>query len=62
MDTALALAERARPLTSDPRQLAPLEMVRSVEAMRRGSPLECHALTMAAGGRSARPIRTRRGR
>ena len=49
MDTALALVERARPLTSDPGQLAALEMVRSVEAMRRGSPLECHALTMAAG-------------
>jgi DNA-binding CsgD family transcriptional regulator/tetratricopeptide (TPR) repeat protein len=49
MDAALALVERARPLSSDPRQLAPLEMVRSVEAMRRGSPLESHSLTMAAG-------------
>jgi DNA-binding CsgD family transcriptional regulator len=49
MDTALALVERARPLTSDPGQVAALEVVRAVEAMRRGSPLECHALTMAAG-------------
>ena len=49
LDTALALVERARPLTSDPAQLTGLEMVRSLEAMRRGSPLESHALTMAAG-------------
>ncbi len=48
LDTALALVERARPL-ADPGQLTGLEMVRSLEAMRRGSPLESHALTMAAG-------------
>ncbi len=48
-DTALALVERARPLTSDATQLAALDSVRSIEAMRRGSPVESHGLTLAAG-------------
>ena len=49
MDTALALVERARPVISDPGQLISLEMVRAIDASRRGSPLESHAITVAAG-------------
>lgn len=52
-DIALALAERARRLSNDPAHLAALDMIRGLEAGRRGSPLDCHLLTRAAAGQFA---------
>jgi DNA-binding CsgD family transcriptional regulator len=48
LDAALALVERARPLVNDPGDAAHLDLIRSTEAGRRGSPAEGSAMLRGA--------------
>jgi DNA-binding CsgD family transcriptional regulator len=53
LESAIALADRAGPLVSDPVQGAQLSLIRGANAARRGSPLETHTLLREAGVRIA---------
>jgi DNA-binding CsgD family transcriptional regulator len=49
LDSAVALADRAEPLLTDPVQRAHLTLVRAANAARRGSPFDAHVLLREAG-------------
>jgi DNA-binding CsgD family transcriptional regulator len=49
LDTAIALADRARPLVVDPVEGATLSLIRAANAARRGSPVDTHTMLREAG-------------